>query len=178
MILPSGRWPHCLPTLCSCPAAVGRTTSLLCVPAQRPLAALPFSWMFLPSGRWPHCPIALCSCPAAVGRTTSLLCVPTQRPLAALPPYFVILPSGRWPHYLPSLCSCPAAVGRTAFQHLISPRLAQRLYVSPIRDEYGAGFPQLQKHVAAPAALGGRELSSMVAKPPSSNSSLFASFCV
>ena len=34
-----------------------------------------------------------------------------------------------------------------------------------------------REHVAAPAALGGRELLSMAAKPPSSNSSLFASFC-
>ena len=34
------------------------------------------------------------------------------------------------------------------------------------------------EHVAAPAALGGRELSSMAAKPPSSNSSLFAPSCL
>ena len=33
------------------------------------------------------------------------------------------------------------------------------------------------EHVAAPAALGGRELSSAAARPPPSNSSLFASFC-
>ena len=177
MLLPSGRWPHYLPSLCSYPAAVGRTAPVLYASTQRPAAALPQCFMLLPSGLRPHYPITLCSCPAAVGRTASVLYASTQRPAAALPQGFVLLPSGLRPHCLPALCFYPAAVGRTTLQYRISPRLAPRLYVSPIRDEYGVGFPQLQKHVAAPAALGGRELPSMVAKPPSSDSSLFASFC-
>ena len=85
MLLPSGRWPHCLPALCSYPAAVGRTTLQLNTSAQRPLAALPHYFMFLPSGRWPHYPSAGCFYPAAVGRTALQLDVPAQRPLAALP---------------------------------------------------------------------------------------------
>ena len=85
MLLPSGRWPHCPPSLCFYPAAVGRTTLQLDASTQRPLAALPHYFVFLPSGRWPHCPPSLCFYPAAVGRTAHLLYASTQRPLAALP---------------------------------------------------------------------------------------------
>ena len=116
MLLPSGLRPHYLPSLCFCPAACGRTTSLLCASAQRPAAALPPFFVLLPSGLRPHCPSAGCPCPAAYGRTALQLDVPAQRPAAALPPFFVLLPSGLRPHCPSAGCPCPAACGRTALQ--------------------------------------------------------------